>query len=110
MSQAVRNLSDKRAPIVLHDDEIFAAHLGGKLSVALNAPLDTQRALSVAYTPGVYATDSARCVSRGAFSATASFPPTCAAKISSSCRTIGGLLSDRFLTAWDTALRLLTNW
>ena len=53
MSQAVRNLSDKRPPIVLHDDEIFAAHVGGKLSVALNAPLDTQRALSVAYTPGV---------------------------------------------------------
>ena len=53
MSQAVRNLSDKRPQIVLHDDEIFAAHVGGKLSVALNAPLDTQRALSVAYTPGV---------------------------------------------------------
>ena len=53
MSQAVRNLSDKRAPIVLNDDEIFAAHVGGKLSVALNTPLDTQRALSVAYTPGV---------------------------------------------------------
>jgi len=42
-----------RPAIVLHDDEIFAAHVGGKLSVALNAPLDTQRALSVAYTPGV---------------------------------------------------------
>ena len=53
MSQAVRNLSDKRPPIVLQDEEIFAAHLGGKLSVALNAPLDTQRALSIAYTPGV---------------------------------------------------------
>jgi malate dehydrogenase (oxaloacetate-decarboxylating) len=38
---------------VLHDDEIFDAHVGGKLSVALNTPLDTQRALSVAYTPGV---------------------------------------------------------
>ncbi|MEE6175742.1 NAD(P)-dependent malic enzyme [Mycobacterium sp. 050134] len=35
------------------DDEIFDAHVGGKLSVALTAPLDTQRALSVAYTPGV---------------------------------------------------------
>ncbi|WP_232069264.1 NAD(P)-dependent malic enzyme [Mycobacterium saskatchewanense] len=35
------------------DDEIFEAHVGGKLSVALTAPLDTQRALSVAYTPGV---------------------------------------------------------
>lgn len=48
----MRNLSDKRPPIVLHDDEIFAAHVGGKLSVALSATLDTQR-LSVAYTPGV---------------------------------------------------------
>jgi malate dehydrogenase (oxaloacetate-decarboxylating) len=38
---------------VLHDDDIFEAHQGGKLSVALNAPLDTQRALSIAYTPGV---------------------------------------------------------
>jgi malate dehydrogenase (oxaloacetate-decarboxylating) len=53
VSQAVRNLSDKRPRIVLHDEEIFAAHVGGKLSVALNAPLDTQRALSIAYTPGV---------------------------------------------------------
>ncbi|ORB23554.1 NAD-dependent malic enzyme [Mycolicibacterium moriokaense] len=48
----MRNLSDKRPPIVLHDEEIFAAHLGGKLSVA-HEPLNTQRALSVAYTPGV---------------------------------------------------------
>lgn len=39
--------------IVVSDEEIFAAHVGGKLSVALNAPLDTERALSVAYTPGV---------------------------------------------------------
>lgn len=35
------------------DAEIFEAHEGGKLSVALNSPLDTQRALSIAYTPGV---------------------------------------------------------
>lgn len=35
------------------DEEIFEAHVGGKLSVALKAPLDTQRALSIAYTPGV---------------------------------------------------------
>jgi len=39
--------------IILEDEEIFAAHLGGKLSVELKAPLDTQRALSIAYTPGV---------------------------------------------------------
>jgi malate dehydrogenase (oxaloacetate-decarboxylating) len=43
-----------RTPQVVVDDaEIFAAHEGGKLSVALKAPLDTQRALSIAYTPGV---------------------------------------------------------
>lgn len=39
--------------LVLTDEEIFAAHQGGKLSVELKAPLDTQRALSIAYTPGV---------------------------------------------------------
>ena len=35
------------------DEEIFAGHLGGKLSVELTAPLDTKRDLSIAYTPGV---------------------------------------------------------
>jgi len=35
------------------DDEIFAAHVGGKLALAPTAPLDTARALSIAYTPGV---------------------------------------------------------
>ncbi|ETW22063.1 malate dehydrogenase [Mycobacterium gastri 'Wayne'] len=39
--------------IVIGTDEIFEAHVAGKLSVALKAPLDTQRALSIAYTPGV---------------------------------------------------------
>jgi malate dehydrogenase (oxaloacetate-decarboxylating) len=39
--------------IVIGDDEIFEAHVGGKLSVEMKAPLDTQRALSIAYTPGV---------------------------------------------------------
>lgn len=39
--------------LVIEDEEIFAAHEGGKLSVELKAPLDTQRALSIAYTPGV---------------------------------------------------------
>ncbi len=39
--------------VVIEDSEIFAAHEGGKLSVALKSPLDTQRALSIAYTPGV---------------------------------------------------------
>ncbi|MDT5267119.1 MAG: hypothetical protein QOI90_3745 [Mycobacterium sp.] len=39
--------------VVIDDAEIFAAHEGGKLSVGLKLPLDTQRALSIAYTPGV---------------------------------------------------------
>nr|WP_245830346.1 NADP-dependent malic enzyme [Mycobacterium numidiamassiliense] len=42
-----------QSQIVIGDDEIFDAHVGGKLSVELRAPLDTQRALSIAYTPGV---------------------------------------------------------
>ncbi|MCV6981054.1 NADP-dependent malic enzyme [Mycolicibacterium pulveris] len=53
MSHAVEEHSVTESNIVLHDDEIFAAHVGGKLGVALKAPLDTQRALSIAYTPGV---------------------------------------------------------
>ncbi|MEZ0384615.1 MULTISPECIES: NAD(P)-dependent malic enzyme [Mycobacteriaceae] len=39
--------------IVIGDEEIFEAHMGGKISVDLKAPLDSQRALSIAYTPGV---------------------------------------------------------
>jgi malate dehydrogenase (oxaloacetate-decarboxylating) len=39
--------------VVVGNEEIFDAHVAGKLSVALKAPLDTQRALSIAYTPGV---------------------------------------------------------
>ncbi|AKS33030.1 malate dehydrogenase [Mycolicibacterium goodii] len=39
--------------MVIEDAEIFAAHEGGKLNVELMSPLDTQRALSIAYTPGV---------------------------------------------------------
>jgi malate dehydrogenase (oxaloacetate-decarboxylating) len=39
--------------VVIADNEIFEAHEGGKLSVELKSPLDTQRALSIAYTPGV---------------------------------------------------------
>ncbi|NLU83891.1 NADP-dependent malic enzyme [Rhodococcus sp. HNM0569] len=35
------------------DEEIFAGHVGGKLSVETTAPLVTQRDLSIAYTPGV---------------------------------------------------------
>lgn len=48
MPQAVRSTQ-----LVIGDEEIFDTHAAGKLSVALKAPLDTQRALSIAYTPGV---------------------------------------------------------
>ncbi|CAB4612604.1 unannotated protein [freshwater metagenome] len=39
------------API--SDDEVFQAHIGGKLSVELTAPINDKRDLSIAYTPGV---------------------------------------------------------
>ncbi|MCQ4119809.1 NAD(P)-dependent malic enzyme [Rhodococcus tibetensis] len=39
--------------VELTDEEIFAGHIGGKLSVETTTALDTQRALSIAYTPGV---------------------------------------------------------
>ena len=39
--------------VELTDEEIFAGHVGGKLSVELTTPLDNQRDLSIAYTPGV---------------------------------------------------------
>jgi malate dehydrogenase (oxaloacetate-decarboxylating) len=44
-----RTLSDT----VPTTDEIFAAHLGGKLSTGLTAPLQNARDLAIAYTPGV---------------------------------------------------------
>ncbi|WP_113716406.1 NAD(P)-dependent malic enzyme [Arthrobacter dokdonensis] len=39
--------------IALSEQEIFAAHRGGKLSVSSKVPLDSLRDLSIAYTPGV---------------------------------------------------------
>ena len=45
--------ANRTPQVVITDEEIFEAHVGGKLSVELKAPLDTQRALSIAYTPGV---------------------------------------------------------
>src|SRR5829696_7028062 len=35
------------------DEEIFAAHEGGKLAIEPTAPLDSVRDLSISYTPGV---------------------------------------------------------
>jgi malate dehydrogenase (oxaloacetate-decarboxylating) len=38
---------------VLGDEEIFASHQGGKLSISSTVPLASKRDLSIAYTPGV---------------------------------------------------------
>ncbi|WP_442916395.1 NAD(P)-dependent malic enzyme [Lentzea sp. DG1S-22] len=40
-------------PTTLTDEEIFNAHLGGKLEVGATASLADPKALSIAYTPGV---------------------------------------------------------
>src|ERR1700712_1550040 len=48
MTDAVRT-----PQVVIDDAAIVDAHEGGKLSVDLKAPLDPQRPLSIAYTPGV---------------------------------------------------------
>lgn len=37
----------------ISEEDIFSAHVGGKLSVESTMPLDSKRALSIAYTPGV---------------------------------------------------------
>ena len=38
---------------VVTEEEVLQYHINGKLDVALHSPLDSQHALSVAYTPGV---------------------------------------------------------
>ncbi len=53
MSELLESIQSRAEQGVISDVEIFEAHVGGKLSIGLTAPLDTQRALSVAYTPGV---------------------------------------------------------
>jgi malate dehydrogenase (oxaloacetate-decarboxylating) len=44
--------NDTSAATELTDQEIFAAHEGGKLSIASTVPLSNKRDLSIAYTPG----------------------------------------------------------
>lgn len=39
--------------LVLSEEEIFAAHEGGKLTISSTVPLNNKRDLSIAYTPGV---------------------------------------------------------
>lgn len=53
MSELLESIQTTAEQGVITDAEIFEAHVGGKLSVGLTSPLDTQRALSIAYTPGV---------------------------------------------------------
>ena len=50
MLESIQTRTDEA---VITDADIFEAHVGGKLSVGLTTPLDTQRSLSIAYTPGV---------------------------------------------------------
>ncbi|WP_430755381.1 NAD(P)-dependent malic enzyme [Mycolicibacterium septicum] len=52
-SSPERSPAERTPQVVIEDAEIFDHHEGGKLSVELKEPLDTQRALSIAYTPGV---------------------------------------------------------
>src|SRR6201999_1762244 len=52
IDKSTAELADERIGVI-EDEEIFEAHHAGKLSVELKTPLDTQRALSIAYTPGV---------------------------------------------------------
>ena len=46
-------LTTPSAGIELTREEIFQAHLGGKLEIGLTAPLKDKRDLSITYTPGV---------------------------------------------------------
>ncbi|HEY6818471.1 MAG TPA: NAD-dependent malic enzyme, partial [Mycobacterium sp.] len=53
MSELVESIQTHNDEGAITDAEIFEAHSGGKLSIGLTAALDTQRSLSIAYTPGV---------------------------------------------------------
>ena len=53
MSELLESIQTESEQGVITDAEIFEAHVGGKLAVGLTALLDTQRSLSIAYTPGV---------------------------------------------------------
>jgi malate dehydrogenase (oxaloacetate-decarboxylating) len=53
VSELVESIQTHDDEGAITDAEIFEAHTGGKLSVGLTTALDTQRSLSIAYTPGV---------------------------------------------------------
>ncbi|GAA4834446.1 NADP-dependent malic enzyme [Garicola koreensis] len=46
-------MSNTESTAAVTNEEVFAAHEGGKLTVETTMPLDSKRALSIAYTPGV---------------------------------------------------------
>ncbi|TNC22752.1 NAD(P)-dependent malic enzyme [Amycolatopsis alkalitolerans] len=50
-AETTNTARDDSSPVT--DDEIFAGHGGGKLTVAAKRPISSPRDLSVAYTPGV---------------------------------------------------------
>ena len=53
MSELVESIQNRIKQRAITDAEIFEAHSGGKLSIDPKTALNTQRALSIAYTPGV---------------------------------------------------------
>jgi malate dehydrogenase (oxaloacetate-decarboxylating) len=53
VSELLESIQSRTEQGAITDAEIFEAHVGGKLSVRPTAPLNTQRSLSIAYTPGV---------------------------------------------------------
>jgi len=53
VSELVESIQTRTGQDPITDAEIFEAHSGGKLSIGPTTALDTQRSLSIAYTPGV---------------------------------------------------------
>ncbi len=53
VSELLESIQSRAEQGAITDAEIFEAHVGGKLSVGMTTPLNTQRSLSIAYTPGV---------------------------------------------------------
>lgn len=50
---SMKSSRTQTSPQQISEEEIFTAHLGGKLSVEVAGPLADQRDLSIVYTPGV---------------------------------------------------------
>jgi malate dehydrogenase (oxaloacetate-decarboxylating) len=50
---SIETIATDNDALVLTEEEIFAAHEGGKLTISSTVPLNNKRDLSIAYTPGV---------------------------------------------------------